>query len=45
LKIVPSTIELVIDPPISTAGISTRAEEYALMNTVRSIIASHYVEP
>jgi 1-acyl-sn-glycerol-3-phosphate acyltransferase len=43
--VVPSTIELVINPPISTLNIKSRTEELALMETVRNIIASQYVEP
>jgi 1-acyl-sn-glycerol-3-phosphate acyltransferase len=44
-RIVPSTIELVINPPINTSHINSRAEELSLMETVRNIIASQYVEP
>lgn len=40
----PSTIELIVNPPIPTAGISTREEEIGLMNSVRNIIVSQYRE-
>jgi 1-acyl-sn-glycerol-3-phosphate acyltransferase len=40
----PSTIELIVNPPIPTADIATREQEIGLMNTVRNIIASQYRE-
>ncbi|MDD8018522.1 MAG: lysophospholipid acyltransferase family protein [Bacteroidota bacterium] len=41
----PAHIEVVIDDPVPTTGISTREEEVQLMNRVREIIQKNYVEP
>jgi 1-acyl-sn-glycerol-3-phosphate acyltransferase len=44
LDIRPSPIELAIDPPIETTGISSREKELAMMNRVRGIIEKNYRE-
>ena len=44
LDIRPSPIELVIEKPIETTGISSREEELAMMNRVRGIIERNYRE-
>ena len=44
LDIRPSPIELAIEKPIETTGISSREEELAMMNRVRGIIERNYRE-
>jgi len=44
LDIRPSPIELVIEAPIETKGISSREEEIEMMNRVRGIIEQNYRE-
>lgn len=41
LKIVPGTIKIHFEKPIPTENVKTRAEEIALMETVRNIIIEH----
>jgi 1-acyl-sn-glycerol-3-phosphate acyltransferase len=41
----PSQIEVIVNPPIETKGITTREQEIQLMNTVREIIVRSFVEP
>ena len=43
-SIQPSTIELIVNPPIATAGITTREEEVALLNKVHDLISAQYIE-
>ncbi len=40
----PSRIEVIIDPPIETKGITSREDEVRLMNTVKEIISQNYKE-
>jgi 1-acyl-sn-glycerol-3-phosphate acyltransferase len=45
LKINPGNIEVVLHPPIATNGCSGKEGEMQLLEHVRSVIASDYVEP
>jgi 1-acyl-sn-glycerol-3-phosphate acyltransferase len=40
----PSRIEVIIEPPIETKGITSREDEVRLMNTVKEIISRNYKE-
>lgn len=44
LRIRPADISIVIDKPIPTAAVDGKAGEMKLMETVRDVIASHYVD-
>ncbi len=44
LRIRPADMTLIVDKPIATAGIENRGDELKLMESVRAVIAGHYVE-
>ncbi|HEY6951304.1 MAG TPA: lysophospholipid acyltransferase family protein [Bacteroidota bacterium] len=44
LRVRPADISLIVDKPISTATVDGKADELKLMESVRNVIAQHYLE-